>query len=189
MKHHCTSIIFSSNYSEIVELTLNVQNENSIPEVSIKSPDNGAEIMGTITISGSASNDDGDETIETVEIAIEGGGWEQASGTTSWSYEWDTTQLTDGSYTVEVRAFDGKDYSDTKEITLTVKNVQENIKPEVTILAPLLNAEVSNEVDCTGRTSDEDGEIEWVEISFDESVWFKLTGTNVWSNSWDGTAL
>ena len=177
------------NYSDIVELTLNVQNENTIPEVTIDNPEDGTDVEGTTTITGFASDEDGDQTIETVELSIDGEGWEVATGTTSWSYDWDTTLVDDGTYSVEVRAFDGIDYSDVQEITLTVVNVQENIKPEVTILAPLQNSEVKDEVYCNGGATDEDGEIEKVEMSIDGGAWFQLQGKDVWAYSWDSISV
>jgi len=177
------------NHSDDVDLTLNIQNENSIPEVFIDYPGSGTEVEGSITLSGTTSDEDGDETIETVELSIDGEEWEAATGTTTWSYEWDTTLFEDGSYSVEVRAFDGKDYSDVQELTLTVKNVLENIMPKVSIFAPLLNSEVSNDVYCTGQASDEDGEIEKVEMSIDGGSWFQLQGKDVWSYTWDSKSV
>jgi len=47
---------------------------------------------------------------------------------------------------------DGKDYSDVVEISVNVKNVVENIKPEVKIISPIHNSDVSGEVYCRGRT-------------------------------------
>jgi len=178
-------------YSEIVELILNVDNDqaNAPPMVTIDYPEDGVEVEGTITISGTASDGDGDETIETIELSMNGGGWEEASGTTSWSYEWDTTLFEDGTITLEVRAFDGIDYSDIQEISLIVKNVQENIKPEVSILTPLPNTEVSTDVYCTGQAADEDGEIEKVEISIDTGAWLQIQGTGTWAFSWDSTTV
>ena len=177
------------NYSVIEELTLNVQNKNKIPEVTTDYPEDGADVEGTITISGTATDEDGDEAIETVELSIDGGEWEAATGTTSWDYDWDTTLHSDGTYTVEVRAFDGIDYSGVQEITLNVKNAQENIKPEVTILAPLPNFEVKDEVYCTGKATDEDGEIEKVEMSIDGGQWFTVQGKDVWAYSWDSKSV
>ena len=177
------------DYSDIEELTLDVQNENSIPEVTIDYPEDGAEVTGTISITGTASDEDGNETIKGVELSFDGGGWEAATGTTSWNYDWNTTLYADETYNVEVRAFDGKDYSDVQELTLNVNDGLENIKPEVTIIAPLSDSEVFDEGYCTGTASDEDGEIEMVEISIDGGAWLQVTGTNVWFIQWDTTRV
>jgi len=173
------------DFSDIVELNLNVQNANSIPEIFIDYPEDGKEVSGMISITGTALDEDGDENIETVELSIDGGGWQVASGTASWNYNWDTATVDDGSYSIEVRAFDGIDYSDIQEITLAVKNVQVNIKPEVTITSPFPNSELSVEVYCTGRATDEDGEIQKVEMSIDGGIWFPVTGLDTWAYSWD----
>ncbi|MCK4614319.1 MAG: SBBP repeat-containing protein [Thermoplasmata archaeon] len=173
------------DYSDVEELTLIVENENVKPEVTIDYPEDYSEVTGLVTITGSASDEDGDETIEEVEVSIDGGGWEGVSGTTSWSYDWDTTQYADGEYTLKFRAFDGTDYSDVEELILIVKNEIDNIKPEVTIISPIHNSDVSGEVYCSGRASDDDGEIEKVEISTDDGLWLPVQGTVYWTYEWD----
>ncbi len=42
-----------------------------------------------------------------VEISINGGAWIPAKGTDNWTYDWDTTKLKNGEYTIRVRAVDG----------------------------------------------------------------------------------
>ncbi|MBN2065600.1 MAG: hypothetical protein JW771_02195 [Candidatus Thermoplasmatota archaeon] len=66
----------------------------------------------TVTISGTASDPDGDEQLVSVEIQINNGDWTQVEGTTTWSYEWDVSKLT-GFYTIKARGYDGEDYTAT----------------------------------------------------------------------------
>ena len=76
------------------------------PTSTIASPASGASISaGTIvTISGTAS-DAGGGTVAGVEISTDGGTtWSQATGTTSWTYQWTPVVL--GSATIKSRAFD-----------------------------------------------------------------------------------
>ncbi|KAA0001479.1 MAG: hypothetical protein FE048_05385 [Thermoplasmata archaeon] len=90
--------------------------------VTITSPVNGSIVSGIITIYGKASDEDGDESITKVEVKIDDGEWIIANGTTSWSYSWDTTSVANGDYTIQVRAYDGHEYSSIASITVTVKN-------------------------------------------------------------------
>ena len=123
-------------YSGVVSTTVRVSN-NHPPSVSIISPKDGATVNGTVVINGTASDEDGGEQAlndtfnNRVEVRIDDGNWMTAtedwmhvSNTTvmAWTYTWNTTQLEDGDYTVDVRAYDGIDYSDIESITVTVDN-------------------------------------------------------------------
>ena len=93
---------------------------NKIPTISITSPEEGDVVKGTVTINGTASDEDG--TVEKVEISIDGEAWQTVSGTESWSFEWNTKDAKNGEYTIKVRSYDEKNYSDEKSITVKVEN-------------------------------------------------------------------
>ena len=95
---------------------------NQLPSITISYPSNRATVLGLVMISGTATDPDGDENIETVEIKIGNHSWETADGTTKWSYDWTTYDFDDNSYTISVRSSDGNDYSEIKTITVTVDN-------------------------------------------------------------------
>ncbi len=178
-------------HSHEVEWILDVLNEiqNIIPEIDIDSHEDGEDVSGTVTISGTASDEDGDDTIETVEASLDGTDWEQVEGTEAWSYEWDTTAFENGEYVLEFRAYDGEDYSDVAELTLNIQNVDENMKPTITINNPVNNSLVSGTVTFSGKASDEDGDIQKAEISFDGSQWSEMAGKETWSFIWDTTTV
>ena len=70
--------------------------------------------------------------MEVVEIRIDGGNWNTATGTTSWSYDWDTTQYGNGEHLIEARARDDSDeYSKVKPVTLIVDNGGNSINSEI----------------------------------------------------------
>ena len=96
---------------------------NKIPVISITSPIEGDTVKGTVTVEGTASDEDG--TIEEVEISIDGGTWLPTSGTESWSYELKTEELGIGKITIKTRSHDGENYSEEKSITVTVENIKE----------------------------------------------------------------
>ncbi len=116
-----------NDYSNIDSVDITVDNPtshvNQAPIVTISYPGNMYTGYGTITLAGIASDNDG--TIQNVQIRIDFGSWILANGTESWSYKWDTTDFVDGSYIIDVRSYDGKDYSPIAEITVTIRNIQE----------------------------------------------------------------
>lgn len=93
--------------------------DNEYPTVTIDSPDDGANLTGAPTITGTASDDTG---LDTVEVSIQrsngdyytGSGWQTSetwlstSGTTTdWSYDTDGNGISsDDAFTVNVRATD-----------------------------------------------------------------------------------
>lgn len=115
---------------------------NQPPSVAITSPANGATVSGIISIQGTASDTNG--TVQSVQIRIDSSGWIQATGTTSWSYLWDTTAVTNGQHTIYARSYDGTDYSGIDSITVNVIN-------PVTA-APIIKAiEPSQPIACSGK--------------------------------------
>jgi hypothetical protein len=63
----------------------------------------------TVSIAGTASDDDG--SIVRVELSIDEGPWNLASGTDEWNFTWDTRGFRDGEYPIRVRSYDGRNYS------------------------------------------------------------------------------
>lgn len=101
---------------------------NRPPTVTITSPSTGTTIKDTFEILGTASDDDG--TIQRVEISLDGENWIRAQGTTVWSYEWDTTSVSNGQHTITARAFDGIGYSPETNITIMVNNPESKEPPK-----------------------------------------------------------
>jgi len=95
--------------------------ENLIPIVEITYPSSEATVSRIVTISGTASDPDGDDNLLKVEVTTDDG-WITADGNVLWSYELKTFEIDNGIYTVYVRAWDGIDYSETIEIRIRVYN-------------------------------------------------------------------
>lgn len=93
--------------------------QNQPPTITITYPLDNATVNGIITIKGTANDD---KQVVMVEIRIDGKAWIQANGTTSWEYDIDTKELTNGMHIIEARAYDGRDYSDIASIHIEVKN-------------------------------------------------------------------
>ncbi|OYT58631.1 hypothetical protein B6U81_07630, partial [Thermoplasmatales archaeon ex4484_30] len=111
------------DYSNIVSITVSVNNVmNRPPNIEIMEPANGSTVKGNILINGRAWDEDGNSTIQKVEIRIDGNEWITVNGKTSWNYEWNTLQVSNGKHKIEARCYDGVDYSNIVSITVTVKN-------------------------------------------------------------------
>ena len=182
-------------YSHEVTIALKVANEvvNSPPDIAVTSHEDGEEVNGTILLEGTASDEDGAGTIESVEISVNGGEWIEVSGTETWSFEQDTEVLDNGDHTFGFRAYDGVDHSNITYLTLNVLNVEPNSIPVITVQLPLNNSVVSGQVMFSVKAEDADGDgtIESVEFSVNGSQWQELAsgGGGIWSYLWDTTLV
>jgi hypothetical protein len=96
------------------------------PSVSISAPAASATVSGTVSVSGSASDNVG---VSTVQLSVDGGAYQAAQGTSSWSYSLDTTTLPDGTHTFAARATDTSGNVATASETVTVKNATSTPPP------------------------------------------------------------
>jgi len=95
--------------------------KNKKPLVEIIYPQDNITVSKIVMISGTASDPDGDDKLLSVEIMIYDR-WILAKGNIRWSYEWNTFDMEDGYYSIQVRSWDGKHYSDIKQLNLNVNN-------------------------------------------------------------------
>jgi len=173
--------------SGIRSFTVDFSAPNQPPAITITSPANNSVVTGIVSIAGTASDSDGSiEKIESLMIYNDVETiWETVTGTTSWTYQWNSTEFPGGSYRFRFRAFDGLDYSETVELTLKVQNDSSNILPTVSVFPPTGEGKVSGIVLIKGSASDQDGTIQRVEISIGGGDWVNVTGTDSWSYQWD----
>lgn len=92
---------------------------NNAPTVSITTPTPGAQLSGTALLSGTSADD---VSVVSVEVQIDGGAFQLATGTTNWSFSLDTTTLLDGSHTLTVRSTDGGGLQGTASVPFSVLN-------------------------------------------------------------------
>ena len=93
---------------------------NDPPTVNMSAPTQGETISGEYTITGTAS--DPEDALQIVEIKIDGSGWIEVTGNASWTFYWDTTNVSNGLHTIHVRSFDGVFYSTDVFVNVTVNN-------------------------------------------------------------------
>ncbi|MEW6069677.1 MAG: winged helix-turn-helix transcriptional regulator, partial [Candidatus Thermoplasmatota archaeon] len=107
--------------------TITVIAPNQPPTVNITYPSEDQTVSGTITIVGTAN--DADSIVQKVEVKIDAGEWHIATGTTSWSFVWDTTTVSNGLHTIYAKAYDGIDYSEVVSLNVYVDNPVPNQPP------------------------------------------------------------
>jgi len=101
--------------------TIEEEEKNKIPIVTVSYPREGSTLSKIVIISGTASDPDGDDNLIEIEILIDDERY-LIDGNSKWSYEWNTYDLDDGIYNFYIRAWDGVDYSETEEIKVRVQN-------------------------------------------------------------------
>jgi subtilisin family serine protease len=142
-----------------------------------------SEANGTVVITGTASS--ARQTIESVEVRIDSGQYEQAEGTSTWSYEWNTTSVPNGPHLVIARAFDGKIYSYEFRMVVQVDNLLVGIAPLPDIPA------LAGEVTFTGTA---EGNVQSVLVRIDNQSWEQAQDTSnrtytTWSYTFNTTNL
>jgi hypothetical protein len=94
------------------------------PTCSITEPTNGHTVSGTIVVKGTAKL--GNQQVVMLrlrmEVSLDGGQWQNISGTTAWQFTILTNDLSDGVHHIRARAYDGFTYSAVAEITVYVNN-------------------------------------------------------------------
>ena len=146
--------------------------EDSLPpHVGISSPTEGALLSGVSTIQGTANASLG---IVAIQVRVDGGEWQNATGSATWTFDLDTTALSDGPHRIAARTFDGTHYSSEAIVDVTV----DNSPPSVVIENPLAGAYVAASLAMANwSATDAVSGIERIEVQLDTSTPLVLPGT------------
>ena len=154
------------------------------PTISITSPTQGQTVSGDTTISANASDNVG---VAGVQFKLNGTNLGAEDTTSPYSITWDTTTVSDGSYTLTATARDAAGNNATSTpVTVTVNNSQEAYT--ISITSPTQGQTVSRDTTISANASDNVGVA---------GVQFKLNGTNLgaedttspYSITWDTTTV
>jgi hypothetical protein len=142
----------AGNIGKSSSVLVSVNNDKTVPTVSIVSPVNKATVTGTQTITASASDNMG---VSKVEFYVNG--VLQATDTASpYTFSWNTNSIANGSYTITAKAYDAAgNVGQSSNLSVTVSN--NKTTPTVSITAPANNAIVSKTVSVTISASDNIG--------------------------------
>ncbi len=105
--------------------------DSQAPVVSILNPVAAQTVSASINVSGSA---DDDSDLLRVEVQVNDGPWQLASGLSSWSLPLDTTTLANGPVTLTARAVDTSNNTALDSIDINVDNSV--VAPLITLISP-----------------------------------------------------
>lgn len=154
------------------------------PVVSISAPSGGATVGGTVSVSGTAADTGG---LAGVSVSVDGGLYQPAAGTSSWTDGLDTTSLADGTHTLTARAIDTSGNAATASVSVNVQNA-DSTAPSVQISSPAAGATLSGTAMVSGTASD-NVLVASVAVSVDGSGFSSAQGTAAWSYALSTTSL
>jgi large repetitive protein len=154
---------------------------NTPPVIAISSPQTGALIVGTFTVSGTASSQAG---VASVQVRVDSGGWTSSPNTINWAVSINSAAYSDGAHTVSAMATDSVGHASTTSVSVTFSNSP----PGVSISSPSPGALVTGVVAVSGSASSIAG-IASVTVRVDSNAAVTASGTTSWSRSVDTTAL
>lgn len=93
--------------------------DTTAPTVSILAPSPNSSLAGTVTVSGSASDN---VAVASVAVSVDGGPYSGASGSSSWSYQLDTAAYLNGTHTISARAMDSSGNSKVTSEFVNISN-------------------------------------------------------------------
>jgi hypothetical protein len=93
--------------------------DTTAPSVSISSPVGGSTVSGTVTVSGASSDNAG---VAKVEVKVDSGTYQAASGTASWTSSVNTNSYSNGSHVITARATDTSGNASTTSATVNISN-------------------------------------------------------------------
>lgn len=150
---------------------------------------------GSVTVTG-ASDANGGEPVQRVEVSVVPasrplpGLFQPASGTTNWTFSWNTSPLDNGSYKVWARAWNGFRLGPAASRVTTVAN------PTPIVRIDSLPSLVGGIVPVAGTSAPGGPDpVQRVEVAFHPasvstpSAWQLAAGTSSWSIAWDTRAL
>jgi hypothetical protein len=127
------------------------------PVLTIVNPTESEILSGTVEITGSAHHPDGDGNLKWTLVKIDDQDWENADGTSDWSYTWDTTSVEDGVHYIRAVTSDGTRQSGIDKIEVLVSNY--NFAPETPSMPIGPNEAFAGELlTFTIGTTDPDGD-------------------------------
>jgi hypothetical protein len=157
--------------------------DTTAPTVAISTPAAGATVSGTVSVTGTASDN---VSVAKVEFTADGSTWIQVSGTTSWSYSWSTAGLPTGSRIISVRSTDtSKNVSTTvsRQVYIGLSGT-DTTPPTISISSPGSGAVVSGTVYVNGYASDNSGQTDiWARVD-NQTTWQHVTKNSSWGWAW-----
>jgi hypothetical protein len=157
------------------------------PAISITSPGTDATLSGAVAVSGSATDN---VQLAKVEVSVDSGSFQPASGTTAWTFALASAAYADGAHTLNARATDAAGNTSVIMLSVMFRNAvsSDTTPPVVAIALPSAGAAVSGAVSVSGSASD-NASVSKVEVSLDGGSYGPAQGTASWGYALDTTSL
>jgi beta-mannanase len=156
-----------------------------VPRVTFTSPAYGSTVSGTITVTGTASDDVG---VARVEVRVDGGAYRLAGGTTNWSVAIDTTAYPPGTHNLKARVTDTSGKQAWTDDQIVIASGVDAAVPRVTFTSPAYGSTVSGTITVTGTAGDDVG-VARVEVRVDDGAYRLANGTTSWTLPLDTAAF
>ncbi|PIR38319.1 MAG: hypothetical protein COV34_01795 [Candidatus Zambryskibacteria bacterium CG10_big_fil_rev_8_21_14_0_10_42_12] len=98
--------------------------DTTAPTVSISAPTNAASVSGTVTLTASATDD---VSVSLVQFKLDGSNIASSLSSSPYTTTWDSTTVSDGTYTLIAVASDGTNTATSTSISITVSNTSSDI--------------------------------------------------------------
>jgi Bacterial Ig domain len=172
----------NENDGKVYEIT--APSGDAAPSITITEPPEGATVSGTVTVSATATDDQG---VTQVQFLVDGAGvGTDTNGADGWSVAWDSTTVADGGHTLTARATDTAGQTGTDTNGVTVENVDG--PPSVAITSPVGGAVVVGTTTIRAGAADDRG-VTQVQFRVDGvGIGTDANGADGWSVAWDSTA-
>ncbi len=168
--------------SMVRSLTVHVSNDDTPPDLAWTQPGDGATVSDNVTLEATADDESG---VDRVEYRIDDGSWEALPHITGSMYrkEWNSREVANGNYTLELRAFDAADNRADASIDITVTNEGDETYPALTLLTPTAGF-YSGNIEILANASDPDG-LAHVEYCIDDGAWQTMSGSGTYAANWN----
>ncbi len=139
----------AGNVGQSSAVLVTVIKDTTVPTVSITTPVKGATLRGTVAMNVTASDNVG---VTRVEFFVNGV-LKAAMNTSPYTFNWNTSPETNGSYTLTAKAYDNAgNIGQASSVIVTVLN--DSTPPVVAISSPVTGAKVSGTVALSATASD-----------------------------------
>lgn len=157
------------------------------PTVSLTSPTNNSTVSGTSVDLAATATDSGGNTVSSVQFSVAGSAVD-TDQSSPYSYNWNSTTVANGTYTVTALATNNVGQTATSSSSITVDNVTTPPPPTVTITSPNNGSTVSGTVPITASVTAAAG-VKSVNFEVDgSSVGSPLT-SSPYTYKWDSTSV
>ncbi|MDD2666883.1 MAG: Ig-like domain-containing protein [Methanocellales archaeon] len=164
--------------SDIIIYSNESPSDTTTPTISITYPASGQVFStDTITVNGTASDN---IALSKVEVKLNSGSWQTATGTTSWSQ---SVTLANGSNTIYARATDTSYNTGETSITVTYNPPSDTTPPTISITCPASGQVFSTSTITVTGTASDNIALSKVEVKLGSGSWQTASGTTSWSQS------